>query len=177
MRALTIAEIQENLKKEFEQWKVHVRQHDINYLQTKPDQNSWSFGQVINHVIIETKWYFSQAEKALVDSENVNKSKTETIKKWFSQNSFPDQIFKGPEDIEEPDQPLSSEELIQKIIDLEIEMMRLGDKISAVTSNGKLEHPGHGFLTALEWFQYAEMHCSHHFRQQKRIGKVLNKQR
>ena len=36
---------------------------------------------------------------------------------------------------------------------------------------GKTQHPGLGFLDALEWYQYTEMHMRHHIRQKDRILK------
>jgi len=110
--------LSKNFRTDFQHWKSIVQQFDINYLRVQPDPTSCSVGQVINHVIIESKWYFSQAEKALNVSENDDKSKNEMISRWFRQNSFPDQRFKGPKEMDEPTQPTPPEELLQKTDDL-----------------------------------------------------------
>jgi len=39
--------------------------------------------------------------------------------------------------------------------------------------HGKSKHPGLGFFSASEWFQFAEMHLRHHLKQKERIDRFL----
>ena len=169
----TIEAIKTDFLEDLNQWQKIIGQFELDYLKKRPNTGEWSIGQVIDHFIMETNWYFSQARKALVDTQNMEKSKSATITVWLANNSFPDKRFKGPEDMKEPDQPISINELIEKVARLIKEIPILANEISITGSKGKSEHPGHQFLTALEWFQYAEMHCKHHFRQKERIEKLL----
>ena len=170
----SIAEIRNDFLEDLDKWQSIVRQHGLDKLQRQPEPNQWSIGQVINHFIIETEWYFEQARKAIVDTQNLQKPKSTMITKWFDVNSFPDVRFKGPEDLENPKQPKSKKELVDKIERLKNGILDLAGTLSTELFQGKAEHPGHQFLTAQEWFQYAEMHCRHHFRQKGRIKNVID---
>jgi hypothetical protein len=43
-------------------------------------------------------------------------------------------------------------------------------------ARGKSKHPGLGYFTAQEWFQYVEMHMRHHLRQKARLDTYLAQQ-
>ncbi len=171
----SVEEIKKDFLNDLNKWQNIVRGYELYELQKQPGPTQWSIGQVIGHFILETNWYFSQAGKALLDVQNLQRSKSNTIIEWFAANSFPNEHFKGPEDIDEPSQPISVNQLIDTIEGLKNNMLNLADLLSKKTAKGKSEHPGHGFLTALEWFQYAEMHCRHHFRQKQRITEAIKK--
>lgn len=168
-------EIREHFLEDLDNWQKIVRDHTLSQLQKQPDPAQWSLGQVVAHVIEVTAWYFLQARKALVDTQNTQKSKSATSTEWFAANSFADERFKGPEDSDEPSQPISVNDLVAQLESLKREVLEMADAISKSGSKGKAEHPGHQFLTALEWFQFAEMHCRHHFRQKERIVAAIKK--
>ncbi len=167
----SVAEIKKDFLNDLEKWQNIVYEYGLSDLQKQPGPNQWSTGQVINHLVEETDWYFSQARKAMADIQHLQKSSSAKIQEWFEANSFPNKRFKGPEDMEQPHQPISIKELIEKIEGIKNEIPILANEISKAGSGGKSQHPGHQFLTAHEWFQYAEMHCRHHFGQKDRIEK------
>lgn len=167
----------EEIKKDFlddlNRWLKIVDDYKLSELQKQPEPNQWSIGQVINHIIAVTDLYFSQARKALADTQNIQKSKSATSTEWFAANSFADERFKSPDDTE-PSQPKSINELVHNVERLKSDVLDMADALSRSTSKGKSKHPGHQFLTAHEWFQFAEMHCRHHFRQKERIENTLD---
>ena len=111
----SVAQVQKDFLDDLNKWQNIIHQYGLADLQKQPGPNQWSIGQIIDHFIIETNLYIEQAKKALTDTENYQESKSNTIAKWFAANSFPDERFKGPEGMDEPDQPKSIDELNDKI--------------------------------------------------------------
>jgi hypothetical protein len=70
-------------------------------------------------------------------------------------------------------QPTSKEDLKKGMLQLKREGSRLGEMTLASGRTGKTQHPGLRYLNAQEWFQFAEMHMRHHFRQKSRIDAFL----
>ena len=76
------------------------RYSEEQFLQ-KPDENSWSLGQVYVHVILANDHFFlKQAEKCLNKEETKNgRGKNLAGKVMFLINGFPNIKFKMPNDI------------------------------------------------------------------------------
>ena len=154
-------------------WKQQLKRYSYQELCTQPDPESWSIGQVVLHLIEETNWYMDQLSVCLESDENKEEAPTDNFKNWLAQNGFPNKRFKGPADLPTPPQPGSKEALLDQFNDLISRVRNMGKLIEETESVGRAPHPGHGYLNAREWFQYAEMHMRHHFRQKDRIEAFL----
>lgn len=131
-------------------------------------------GQVYMHVIEDTNWFAEQATLCQHSSENAWQQMIDRAKEMFRNNTFPDERVVGDPFISEKvPQPASQQQLLQDLAQLDTRMVALGKQIAQNTSIGKTAHPGLGFFSAQEWFQYAEMHLRHHERQQGRIINFL----
>ncbi|MBA4056385.1 MAG: hypothetical protein C0490_16845, partial [Marivirga sp.] len=80
-----------------------------------------------------------------------------------------DEIIEGPPSNANTPQANSKPELIQLLRKLKKDLSDVKFLISKTASTGKTKHPGLHYLTASEWYQFAEMHFRHHLRQKKRI--------
>jgi hypothetical protein len=99
---------------------------------------------------------------------------TDQAKAMFAANEFPDvRIIGDPLISDKVPQPESVEQLIHDMEKLKADTVALWQKIRADTE-GKSKHPGLGYFTALEWFQYMEMHMRHHLRQKAKLDAYLN---
>ncbi|MFC4874371.1 DinB family protein [Negadavirga shengliensis] len=153
-------------------WLTELKGYSFDQLLLQPDQNSWSMGQVYAHIIEETGFFFQQVRICLSDNENSAKSMSEGAKELFLTNAFPNKKLVGPPEIV-VGQPGNKIQLQVGLMDLYDQANDLGKEISNNDNSGKTKHPGHGYLDAREWYQYAEMHLRHHIRQKDRIDSFL----
>lgn len=168
-----IESLVEDFIKTINYWIDELEQYEMHQLTLKPDDDSWSIGQLYCHLVDETKFYFSEIENCLSNNDNQFESKTTRAIEQFKNNSFPNERFKGPADIDNQPQPESRPQLKDEFERLKDLVNEVGGKISISTNKGKTKHPGHDYLSAKEWFQYAEMHLRHHLRQKERIDSFL----
>lgn len=151
-------------------WIMELARFNIEQLKSKPDEKSWSLGQLYEHLIEETNWYNAQIEMTLGNEKNNDKKTSDAAKILLQRGSFENIRFRGD--------PLISENVRQptEIAALKSELERLKkttneiwEKMNNTSKYGKSEHPGIGFLNGFEWIQYSEMHLRHHFKQKERI--------
>ncbi|MBP9926551.1 MAG: DinB family protein [Cyclobacteriaceae bacterium] len=164
----------EAFNRTIDHWITQIPNYSLKELQTKSDPQSWSLGQVYRHLIEETIWYNEQIVLSLTDTKNRNEEMTDQAKAMFAANEFPDvRIIGDPLISDKVPQPESVEQLIHDMEKLKADTVALWQKIRADTE-GKSKHPGLGYFTALEWFQYMEMHMRHHLRQKAKLDAYLN---
>jgi hypothetical protein len=157
-------------------WIDALDHYSFSELLFKPDPDNWSLGQVYMHLLNETQYYISQIEYCLSHEENAKEKMKDAGAVMFANNSFPDERIKGDPGITSKiGQPASKEQLIQGMLALKDEMNKNWTLIVRNENNGKTRHPGLGYFNAIEWFQFAEMHLRHHFRQKIKIDKLLRK--
>lgn len=92
----------------------------------------------------------------------------------FLMKSIPPVRLEMPKSVAfEPPQPEDAAQ-IREGFDETVKMMEAVEKeLPAADLAIKSKHPVLGMLNALEWFQGAEFHIRHHFRQKKRLEKFL----
>ena len=156
-------------------WINGLVHYDEDELCLIPDPTNWSVGQVYVHLIEETKFYIEQIETCLTQDLNPTKEMTSEAKKMFRSNSFPNAKIKGAATVLNVPQPKSTAQLKKEFYELKYKLRSLAQEISKHIGNGKVEHPGLGYFNSAEWFQFAEMHLRHHFRQKQRLDIFLKK--
>lgn len=132
-------------------------------------------GQLYMHLIEETTWYLEQIEVCFISKVNPALTMKENAKPIFYNNSFPNEIIKGDPFISDHvKQPTDWKTVQADFQKLKEEVNEIWLKIETAESPGKAEHPGLGFFSPVEWFQYAEMHMQHHLKQKERIHNFLS---
>ena len=155
-------------------WIDELSRFTIGQLKIKPDERSWSLGQLYNHLVEETNWYNSQLEKTLGNEINIDKMTSDPAKILFNRGSFEDvRIQSDPLISDNVKQPTTVANLKSEMEQLRKDTNEIWRKIINTSKYGKSEHPGLGFLNCFEWIQYSEMHMRHHFKQKKRIENFL----
>lgn len=154
-------------------WIRELEKYNLNQLQAKPGNQSWSLGQLYIHLIEDTHWYIQQIELSLQETVHRHQSFSENGKILFARGSFHDAHLKGNPENEHIPQPNSKEELDRGLKQIRKKINDLWEVLKGRTVYGKSEHPAFGFLNGFEWIAYAEMHMRHHFRQKSRIDKFL----
>jgi hypothetical protein len=137
--------------------------------------DQYSFDELLYmHLVNETRYYISQMEECLKTNAHAEEKMKEAGVIMFSNNAFPDARIKGePDSIAKIQQPLSKSKLRQEMSTLKTDMNNLWARNVQQPAVGKTMHPGLGYFNAMEWFQFAEMHLRHHFRQKNRIEKGI----
>jgi hypothetical protein len=163
----------ENFNNTINIWIQDLENYSFDELLAKPSEHSWSLGQVYMHVIEETRYYMEQMESCMKYNDNAQGEMDERGKAMFLNNEFPNRQIKGdPLVSEQVPQPTSQSQLQSQLLQLKQEMNEIGERIMSSETVGKAAHPGHGYFTANEWFQYAEMHMRHHLRQKQRLDEA-----
>lgn len=145
-----------------------LENYDETVFRKQETPDCWSLAQLYAHIIIDTNWYFDQLESCFGNILNLDKNMEEKAKKMLLKNSFSDIKIKGDSYI-----PVNNSIFInatKKDLRLLLERSRaLWKRINNEDLSGKAEHPGFGYLSPMEWYEFAEMHIRHHIRQKERI--------
>jgi hypothetical protein len=147
----------------------------MDELLAKPNEESWSLGQVYMPLTNKTDYYTEQLESSLNDNQNSSEKMNVTAEDMFSKNEFPDEQIKNDPLISAKIQQLIDKlHLEREFKELRVRMNAAWDRIT-VTSSGKSKHPGLGYFTAQEWVQFADMYLRHHLHQKERIDIFLKR--
>jgi hypothetical protein len=142
----------------------------------KPDNDSWSMGQMYNHLVSGTARFPLQQIALCLDGKG---SATHSgikfpFKLFFLFGSMPPTRIKvPPSDTYTPKQPENIEAMRVGLEQLIKIMREIEPKIASSSSTHATAHPAFGYLTARQWFQLIEMHFRHHLQQKQRIENFL----
>lgn len=156
-----------------QKWIHFLDDYTLEMLCQKPDDKSWSLGQVYTHIIDDTAWFVKQMAAAMQTNADSEKEMHEHARAMLQNNSFPDMMIEGPATNTYIRQPESKDGIQQKLLAIKTEVNNLYASFSPSKATGKTRHPGLLYFNTLDWLQFAEMHLRHHFRQKKRIDQCL----
>ncbi len=165
-----------NFEKICSVWIEALDRYDESSFARKPDQDSWSIGQVYNHLVTGTNRFHLQMIAACLENrgKEIKGGKKFPGKFVFFTGSFPNTRIKvPPSDAYTPKQPASREEMREGLKQLIQSMRGLTERIDAASDTMKAEHPAFGYLNAKEWFRLIEMHFRHHLRQKQRLDQFI----
>lgn len=166
----------DEVNRSIDYWIDALNDYSFEQLCLKPSHDSWSMGQMYQHLLNDTSFYLDQAELALADHDNFEKTVTVDGKKMFAENSFPDTRLEGHPSNATISQPVSKAYLLDAMKELKIKLNAMASGIAASPGRGKSKHPGLGYFSAEEWLQFAGMHLRHHKRQKSRIDEFISQQ-
>jgi len=156
-----------------QKWIDFLDDYTLEMLGKKPDDNSWSLGQVYTHITDDTAWFVEQMATAMQTNADSDKEMHEHARNMLQNNSFPDVMIEGPATGIFIKQPGSNDEMRQKLLAIKGEVNELYGSFDPSKAIGKTRHPGLLYFNTLDWLQFAEMHLRHHLRQKKRIDEQL----
>lgn len=157
-----------------QKWIDFLDDYTLAMLCQKPDDNSWSLGQVYTHITDDTAWFVEQMAAAMQTVADSEKDMHEHARKMLQNNSFPDAMIEGPATGIYIKQLESKDAVRQKLLAIKTAVNSLYASFDPSKANGKTRHPGLLYFNTLDWLQFAEMHLRHHFRQKKRIDEKLS---
>ena len=150
----------------------------MDQLCRKPDDNAWSLGQMMVHLMNSARFMQLSNVDACRDASNpavhVGGAKTDRGEEAFRVGSFPPiQIQVPPSPQYTPAQPESKEEIRAGMQDVMVRMRSVASTLDEIPAENTVQHPGFGYLNAKEWFQLIEMHYRHHRHQLGRLKEFL----
>ncbi len=143
----------------------------------KPDENSWSIGQVYIHVWMASKGFFFKNAALCLSGETAEKGKSKKLIAYpiFLFEKMPTVKIKMPDKVAvQPRQPESREQLVQKLSEIKALVSEFVQKIPQSNPNLKTRHPFLGYLNCAEWVKLCNIHFKHHQAQIKRINRTLH---
>jgi hypothetical protein len=157
-------------------WLTSLSQYSEEQFAKKPNADSWSIGQVYNHLVAGTRLYQLQHIAQCLEGKQTTGTLEKKLpgKLIFFWGSFPPmRVNVPPSETYTPKQPPNIEAMrtgLEKLIKI---MQETEKKLPGASEISKTAHPAFGFLNAREWFQLIEMHFRHHLRQKKRLDHFL----
>lgn len=155
-------------------WIDFLDDYTLETLCQKPDDNSWSLGQVYTHLIDDTAWFAEQMTAAMQTNADSEKEMHDSARIMLKNNAFPDIMIQGPATNIYIEQPESKDEVRERLLAIKTEINNLYASFNPAKAIGKTRHPGLLYFNTLDWLQFAEMHLRHHFKQKKRIDEKLS---
>lgn len=157
-------------------WEKQLEEYSKEDFNHKPNPQTWSIGQVYEHVVSSTlNFHAKQIEICLLSNDNKNKSKTFIGWLSFIINRIPPiEIKIPPEENIEPQQPQNKEDVSAKLNHVKQVFLELANKIDASKCLGKTNHPGMGYLNAKEWLKVIEMHFRYHEKYNANVFKKIS---
>ncbi|PCJ81680.1 MAG: hypothetical protein COA49_03995 [Bacteroidetes bacterium] len=158
-------------------WETELDHYDFNQLTRKEKPESWSMGQLYQHLIDGTlRSHLQQVNQCLKSSENKKENKNlQAFVSYFIINGFPPIKIKIQASEEyTPKQPDSVNEIKMGLRKVKQEMERTLEKFKT-DKKGKTLLPGFSYLNAEEWYRLILLHFKHHLRQKQRLDAFLNK--
>ncbi|WP_282774942.1 DinB family protein [Phaeodactylibacter xiamenensis] len=141
----------------------------------KPSPESWSVGQVYQHLIqASLDFHLKEVEHCLANDNHAEQRKNlrGTIA-YHMLGQFPPIRIKVPaSESYTPKQPKNKAAVTKGLNQMRHAMKQLATQIDGQPS-GKTQHPGFDYLNASEWYRLVPMHFKHHLRQKARLDKYL----
>ncbi|WP_017152916.1 DinB family protein [Bacillus bingmayongensis] len=151
-----------------------LEKYSLEQFTKKPSEDEWSLGQMYNHLLAATSRQLDAIAECTTGSATIDGKKTEMGEKVYKVGAFPPIQIKLPNRPgSKPENPTDKEEIKQALLQLIEKMKEVEPKLSSIPNNYKVEHPGLGYLNAVEWFQLIYMHFAHHLRQKERLEQSM----
>ena len=148
---------------------VHPEQFTLT-----PGDGGWSYAEVYAHIFDLSILSLQAIDQCL--SENAKQRKTPLITRailFFG--AFPPAMrFKVPKQFESRVKKISISAASRLIDDFEAKLQHYPEKLKLAVPTRKVAHPRLGYLNALQWLRFTEIHLKHHLKQLKRIDKQDN---
>jgi hypothetical protein len=170
-KAITIT----NLNATIDSWVAALDNYSFDEVCTQPAAGSWSIGQLYLHLIGDTGFFADQINECLQSIQHSDKQPNENGAAMLAANTFPDILIEGnPANASIP-QPQNIDQLKSGLLGVRTRLNELFNQSLAQETQGKSMHPGLGYFTSLQWFQFTDMHFRHHLKQKLRIDRFLKK--
>jgi len=174
---MTTQEIYDKTVAVLEQYIQALDSYTEEAFSKKPNEESWSVGQVYQHLLESSEHYFTYKIYNCLQKEKGTEEEGLTAigEQIFEKGSFPPIQIKTPDKIKPIDAPKAKPKAhyAEKFEELKEHWKKLLPLVQANDGKFRTKHPAFGFLNAHEWFYTHEMHLKHHLLQIGRLKEFL----
>lgn len=135
-----------------------------------PLSGGWSFSEVYSH-IFDSSLLSLRAIQACVKGEGKSATTPFAAKAILFFGRFPPGRYKVPKRLAERVKKITIPEAEQLIRDFEAQLNTIEKTTSQALPRVKIAHPRLGYLNAMQWLRFIDIHMCHHLKQLKRIEK------
>ncbi len=138
----------------------------------KKDENTWSVGQMYEHIFISAQFFMYQANNCLSERKGqMGGDKTDIGENIYKYGAFPPIKIKIPEAYQNADPLVAKNRIEYKtlLVNLLFQMERMLENLEKNNGEYRVKHAVCGFLSALEWYKMVWYHSEHHFMQKKEL--------
>lgn len=151
-----------------------LEKYSLEQFRKKPSEEEWSLGQMYNHLLAASNMQLDAIATCTAESATLDGKKNEMGEQVYKMGAFPPIQIKVPNRPGyTPANPTDKETIQKTLLQLIEKIKELEPKLSSIPNNQKVEHPGLGYLNAVEWFQLIYMHFAHHLRQKERLEQSI----
>lgn len=138
-----------------------------------PPAGGWSYSEVYSH-IFDSNLLSLMAIRNCIKGEGKNQATPFAAKAILFFGRFPPGKYKVPKRLAERVKKIPVPEAAQLIADFEAQLNSIESTIHQASSRQKIAHPRLGYLNAMQWLRFIDIHMRHHLKQLKRIEKDLH---
>lgn len=160
----------------FLQYRQDLEQYTTRQLSYKHDPETWSIGQMLDHLIVVSHEYLDELH-ACIQAEKKDDSYKKTVfgEQLFQQGGFPPIKIQLPPELNAPPNNTNTREELENRLDELLSRMSASEHLlSKATAEQKTHHGGFGWLNAREWYDLIDMHARHHLRQQTELEQFIH---
>lgn len=163
-----------------QKWMDALQDYDETLFQIRPSDNEWSLAQVYEHIVKVTDKCIDNALLCCEGKgEKGHSGMGPALFSWMG--AFPPvklKIKKIPTGMEHIYNPMNIDKAEAETgLRAGLERMLLVlPEIEKASKDQRIKHWAGGWFNAAQWYQSAEMHIKHHFRQKKRLDQFILKQ-
>ena len=139
-----------------------------------PADGGWSYAEVYAHIFDLSILSLEAIERCLTGEAKQGKTPFITRAILFFGAFPPAMKFKVPKQFESRVRKISSAEAAALIAEFERKLQPYAEKLKTAVPERKIAHPRLGYLNALQWLRFIEIHLKHHLKQLNRIDKQDN---
>lgn len=153
-----------------------LQRYTLEQLRFRAPEQSWTIGQLYDHVISVALEFFSHIRTCAASTEVQPEGKTEIGEEVFRNMQYPPIKIKLPDAPEfVPRNPESKESIAAGLQYVQSLLADWRKQVFLINPGYKARHAGLGWLNAHEWYQLIDMHSRHHLRQKAELDQELEK--
>ncbi|QPH38159.1 DinB family protein [Pedobacter endophyticus] len=168
---MSAAKIKASIGKIVNAYKTKLALYPDDSFQLTPPINGWSYSEVYSHI-------FDSSVLSTIAMENCIKGNGQNIPTHFVVKvilffgAFPPAAkYKVPKRLADRVEKISRAEAHKLIVSFEEALESAYATIGKADKNCKTKHPRLGYLNAIQWLRFIEIHLKHHLKQLARIEK------
>lgn len=152
-------------------YKTKLRSKSEAQFQQTPPIGGWSYSEVYAHIFDSSLLSVLAIQKCLKGDGSFEKTHFGVKAILFFGMLPPGKRYKVPKRLEDRAKKIAIADAQKYINDFELQLAKTAGRLKNADTRVKVAHPRLGYLNAVQWLRFIEIHLNHHLKQLKRIEK------